>query len=485
MSTRTGSPRVSLGPSFREQVFAAAVRTSDLLAMGLALAAAFAVHAGASTGASWPAGADVLLAMTLLLAASASFSALGLYARALPRVSERNVVALAGATALAASALAGVGALLVPGRLSTEQLALVWGASTALALAGRLALWGLARCVPARSATVRRVLILGSGPRAIRYAKDVEATPEAGIQILGFADEDWSGLEQFRARGRHLVCDFKNFAAFLRQNVVDEVVVAMPLSVLHRSRFDPLAEALEQGVTLRFVACAVDDLDLASTHAGPAATRVAVTRFGGRVDGWGAVIKRGIDVVAAFGLLCLLAPLFAVVALVVRLGSPGPAFFVQERVGLNGRTFPMFKFRTMVDGAEALQVELESRNNADGPVFKMTDDPRITSIGRFLRRSSVDELPQLLNVLRGEMSLVGPRPLPLRDVDGFREDAHRRRFSVRPGLTGLWQVSGRSTLPFEQWVEHDLRYVDDWSLRMDIEILVKTIPAVLRAEGAV
>jgi exopolysaccharide biosynthesis polyprenyl glycosylphosphotransferase len=470
---------MALGPSFREQVFASALRASDLLAMGLGLTAALALRPPDA------AASDVLLAVALLLSASASFAALGLYEPGPPRRAFRVLGAVSLATALATGALAGAGAWLAPGRLGTAQLALVWTASTALALAGRGLLRALARCLPASPRGCRNVLVLGSGPRAIRYAQQIEATPEAGARVVGFADEDWPGLEAFRGTGRNLVCDLKNFAAFLRQNVVDELAVALPLSVLHRSTSDPIGEALEQGVTLRFVACAVDASEPIGSQAGPAAARVAVTRFGGRVEGWGAVAKRAIDLAAASALLVLLAPLFALRALAVRLTSAGSAFFVQERVGLNGRTFPMFKFRTMVDGAEALQLELESRNDADGPVFKIADDPRITPLGHFLRRSSLDELPQLLNVLRGEMSLVGPRPLPLRDVDGFREDAHRRRFSVKPGLTGLWQVSGRSTLPFEQWVEHDLRYVDAWSLRMDLEILVKTIPAVLRADGAV
>jgi len=173
-----------------------------------------------------------------------------------------------------------------------------------------------------------------------------------------------------------------------------------------------------------------------------------------------------------------------VVAALIRLTSKGPIFFRQERLGVNKRTFLIYKFRTMVPDAEKLIEALEDQNQVSGPVFKIMDDPRITPIGRMLRRSSIDELPQLFNVLKGDMSLVGPRPLPVRDYQGFNEDWQRRRFSVRPGITCLWQVNGRSSIPFEQWMRLDLQYMDEWSLWLDIKILARTIPAVLRGSGA-
>jgi lipopolysaccharide/colanic/teichoic acid biosynthesis glycosyltransferase len=160
-------------------------------------------------------------------------------------------------------------------------------------------------------------------------------------------------------------------------------------------------------------------------------------------------------------------------------------FFIQRRVGYNRRQFNMVKFRTMVPDAERLQKELEALNEAHGPVFKIKDDPRITSIGRLLRKTSLDELPQLFNVLRGDMSLVGPRPLPLRDVQRFEENYLKRRFSVKPGITCLWQVNGRSaTTSFDEWIEQDLAYIDHWSFVLDLKILAKTIPAVIKGTGA-
>lgn len=172
-------------------------------------------------------------------------------------------------------------------------------------------------------------------------------------------------------------------------------------------------------------------------------------------------------------------------ALLIRLTSPGPVLFRQQRAGLNGRPFTMYKFRSMVTNAEQLKHELEQLNEMSGPVFKLTNDPRVTPIGRFLRRYSIDELPQLINVLRGEMSLVGPRPLPLDEVARFDDVAHRRRLSVKPGLTCLWQISGRSELrDFKEWVRLDLEYIDHWSLWLDFKILLRTIPVVLTAKGA-
>jgi lipopolysaccharide/colanic/teichoic acid biosynthesis glycosyltransferase len=176
---------------------------------------------------------------------------------------------------------------------------------------------------------------------------------------------------------------------------------------------------------------------------------------------------------------------FPIVAIAIKLSSPGPIFFRQQRSGQNGRPFTLFKFRTMVTNAEQYKHELEAMNEMSGPVFKLTNDPRVTAVGRFLRKYSLDELPQLWNVLRGDMSLVGPRPLPVDEVKRFSDLAHRRRLSVKPGLTCLWQIGGRNQIfDFKEWVRLDLEYIDNWSLWLDVKILLLTIPAVLRGTGA-
>ena len=200
---------------------------------------------------------------------------------------------------------------------------------------------------------------------------------------------------------------------------------------------------------------------------------------------WQSVIKHVMDLVGAFILLIVLSPLFLLIAIAIKLTSPGPVFFQQQRSGQNGAPFILYKFRTMITNAEQLKHELEALNEMSGPVFKVTNDPRITRIGKWLRRYSLDELPQLFNVLRGEMSLVGPRPLPVDEVKRFSDLAHRRRLSVKPGITCLWQISGRNQIKdFKDWVRLDLEYIDNWSLWLDLSILLRTIPAVFAATGA-
>ncbi|MGH7989617.1 MAG: sugar transferase [Limisphaerales bacterium] len=201
---------------------------------------------------------------------------------------------------------------------------------------------------------------------------------------------------------------------------------------------------------------------------------------------WQSVMKWLMDMIGTLGLLLLIGWwLFPLIALAIKITSPGPVFFKQQRSGLNGSPFTLYKFRTMTSNAEQLKHELEAMNEMSGPVFKVTNDPRVTRIGKILRKYSLDELPQLFNVLRGEMSLVGPRPLPVDEAKRFNDLAHRRRLSVKPGLTCLWQISGRNHITdFKDWVRLDLEYIDRWSLWLDLEILLRTLPAVLRGTGA-
>ncbi len=198
---------------------------------------------------------------------------------------------------------------------------------------------------------------------------------------------------------------------------------------------------------------------------------------------WSGALKRAFDVIASVILLFLFSPLMLLVAILIKLTSPGPALFRQPRLGYHRRNFTMYKFRTMAKDAEQRIRDVEHLNEVSGPVFKIRRDPRVTWIGRLLRRSSIDELPQLVNVLKGDMSLVGPRPLSYRDYEGWHH-WQPRRFHVRPGMTCLWQIQGRSLVPFAKWMQLDLQYVDDWSLWLDFQILARTIPAVLKGTGA-
>jgi exopolysaccharide biosynthesis polyprenyl glycosylphosphotransferase len=264
---------------------------------------------------------------------------------------------------------------------------------------------------------------------------------------------------------------------------VDEVFIALP-----RDKYGPLVEEIvrlceEQGIIVR-VQPELFKLKIARWQFDELDGMPIVTIRSGPPDGWQLIAKRWIDFCGSAVLLFAMAPIFAIVAMLIKLDSPGPIFFRQERVGLNKRRFRLFKFRTMVDGADKQQQMLERLNEAKGPVFKIKDDPRITRMGKLLRRFSIDELPQLFNVLRGEMSLVGPRPLPVRDIERIDIQWHKRRLSMKPGVTCLWQVNGRSDVSFDYWVQMDLEYIDKWSLGLDMKILAKTIPAVLRGSGA-
>ena len=267
------------------------------------------------------------------------------------------------------------------------------------------------------------------------------------------------------------------------QEPVDEVFIALP-----RNKYGLLVENIvhlceEQGIIVR-MQTEMFNLKVAKWQVDLLDGIPMVTIRSGPPDGWQLVAKWWIDRCGSAMLLLVLAPILLIVAALIKLDSPGPVFFRQERVGLYKRRFRLIKFRTMVDGADRQQQVLEHLNEAAGPVFKIRDDPRITRLGKFLRRFSIDELPQLLNVLRGEMSLVGPRPLPVRDVERIAVQWHKRRLSMKPGLTCLWQVNGRSNVSFDHWVHMDLEYIDRWSLGLDLKILLKTIPAVLKGAGA-
>jgi exopolysaccharide biosynthesis polyprenyl glycosylphosphotransferase len=327
-------------------------------------------------------------------------------------------------------------------------------------------------------------VILGTNSRALEFAQNIEAAPGLDYRILGFVDDEWQGTDRFIKTGRKLLSDHKGLAEFLRNSVVDELVVYLPLRSFHESLSQVAALCEHQGIILRLDSD-IFGLKKTQMRAREFDDDCRVVTFGGTQEGWPIVIKRLLDVLGALALLMLLSPILALAALLVRVTSEGPVFFLQERVGLNKRRFRIYKFRTMVPDAEKLITQLQDQNEAGGPVFKIKNDPRITPIGKLLRRTSIDELPQLLNVLKGEMSLVGPRPLPVRDYEGFDQDWQRRRFSVRPGITCLWQVSGRSSITFEQWMKLDLQYLDEWSLWLDLQILVWTIPAVLKGSGAI
>lgn len=367
--------------------------------------------------------------------------------------------------------------------LTLEFLLLYWGIlSSSLCLSRVVLRLSLAR-VRAGGRNLRYMLILGTNPRAVAFARSIVSNPETGYRLLGFVDDDWHQMAEFKRSGFELVCDYGNLADFLRRNVVDEAVIYLPYASFHRHWAEVASLCSDHGTTLRVN---TDTFGFNTTRwlASESDGLLSISTKTSAADHYALMIKRALDIAVSGTLLLLTAPLLGVVALAIKMTSPGPVFFLQERIGMNKRRFKIWKFRTMVTNAEQLMASLEKMNEVSGPVFKMKNDPRITRIGKFLRKSSIDELPQLLNVLKGDMSLVGPRPLPVRDYDGFNEDWQRRRFSAKPGITCLWQVNGRSGISFDQWMRLDLQYMDEWSLWLDLKILARTVPAVVRGSGA-
>lgn len=323
----------------------------------------------------------------------------------------------------------------------------------------------------------RKAIVIGSGTRASDLSY-LASRSHPGLEVIGCLDEEYVGANRLKD---NYLGTLDELSDLLKSTPIDLVLIGLPV----KSCYDDIQYVIRicecAGVECEYLA----DIFATSRTAeqrSPAPWEIAVLGDPrGDLRLW---IKRVIDVFLAAFMLVILSPLMAVIAVCIRLTSPGPALFIQERYGHNRRRFLILKFRTMVEGAERHQDSLEAANEVPGPVFKIKDDPRVTKIGTFLRRTSLDELPQLVNVLRGDMSLVGPRPLAVRDVARFKESWLLRRFSVRPGLTCLWQISGRSNMVFDEWMKLDLAYIDAWSLGLDFLILIRTIPAVLRCSGA-
>ena len=392
----------------------------------------------------------------------------------------RNIIK---ATTIGTIVILGIAILFRIRMVTPVFLGTFWVASSGVTILSRLFLRCVLELIRIYGRNLRNMLIVGTNPRAVRFARKIETRPELGYRIIGFVDDEWKGFGNFQNAGYTLVADFNKLPLFLRDNVIDEVVIALPINSLYNRASSIIALCEKQGIIVRYLSD-IFNSKLSRSVSEQLGGIPLLSHYTGAMNGWPLLIKRLLDFTLAIILLFLLLPLFLLIPLLIKITSTGPVFFVQERVGLSKRRFRLYKFRTMVSDAEKMQSELEQFNEVSGPVFKINDDPRITKVGKLLRKTSLDELPQLFNVLRGDMSLVGPRPLPERDYNGFDHDWHRRRFSVRPGITCLWQIGGRNGIPFDRWMELDMEYIDNWSLWMDLKILLGTIPAVLKGSGA-
>jgi exopolysaccharide biosynthesis polyprenyl glycosylphosphotransferase len=320
----------------------------------------------------------------------------------------------------------------------------------------------------------RRAVLVGSGPHieavahALTGGQHPEVDPVGFVSLTPRAGNGLKDLGPLDRLERHL-------------DDVDEVLIADP-DFPQEEAVELVERCHRHGVRVR-VAPSTMEILMDRVEFVPGQTLPLFELKPPVFEGVDYVVKRSFDLVVSVLVLIVLSPLLALIALAIRLGSPGPAIYRSNRPGIGGAPFPCFKFRTMTHDAEHRQQDLEDRNEMEGALFKIRDDPRVTRVGAFLRRWSLDELPQLFNVVRGEMSIVGPRPLPQRDYDRL-EEWHRKRYLVLPGMTGLWQVSGRSELDFDELVRLDFLYLERWSVFLDLSIMLKTIPAVIRAKGA-
>jgi exopolysaccharide biosynthesis polyprenyl glycosylphosphotransferase len=336
--------------------------------------------------------------------------------------------------------------------------------------------------IRSRGYNYRQILIVGRNERAAKLAQRIELYPELGLRILGCVDAPNGHCPHYAEYPFRVLGTLEDCEKIVKDYVVDEIFITLPIKSFY-SEIERIIKFCETvGIEAKIP---TDIFRLRSSKA-------TISRYLdlAMIDLYTSpkmnielILKRFMDIAISLFLILMLLPIFLVISVLIKATSSGPVFFRQQRVGYNGRLFTLYKFRTMVEDAEKLKKELLRHNEMDGPVFKMKDDPRVTNVGAFLRRTSVDELPQLINVLKGDMSLVGPRPPVPPEVAQYTL-GDRRRLSMKPGITGIWQVSGRNKIPFKEWMEMDREYIDHWSLWLDLKILFRTIPVVLKREGA-
>lgn len=463
------------GPLVPRPLVKAALAAADGVALAVAMAVAFRLRVllpgnNPADAASQHAvlGAVALPAWLAVFARYRLYSARFLDTRLVELV---RVVHAVGA-GVAGMAFAG---FMLRWYVARGWLALTFAAGVAAVLAEREVVRRAFAWARRRGHFMRPTVVVGTNAEGLAMYRMLRADPALGYRVEGVVGEPSPELD-----GAYLG-PLDDLAAVLRRTGATTVLVAT--TAVDTERANRLVRDLsEAGV----------HVELSSSLRDIAAGRLTVRPLGRfpvvyvepvARGGWRPAAKRASDILGATVLGLAALPVMVLVALAIRLDTPGPVLFRQQRVGRGGRLFPVLKFRTMVADAEARLAEVRDRNEADGPLFKIRDDPRVTRVGRWLRRFSLDELPQLWNVLRGEMSLVGPRPALPSEMGAWSEELHGR-LRVRPGITGMWQVGGRSEASFEEYVRLDLYYVDNWSLWIDLAILAKTVPAVLARRGA-
>ena len=364
--------------------------------------------------------------------------------------------------------------------VSRTYVLLIGAVDFVLLVIGRAATYSGVSWMRDRLKRYHYLLIVGCGPRAREMAALIEESRGMGLRLIGFVDPN-SGNASLENVGGYRVDRIEELAGILQQEVVDEIVFAVSMQEL--ARLEPVMQhcaevGMRTRVQLEFLPAAYSRIYLEKFR------DVLLLSLSSAPDSeLRLFFKRIFDVALSFAALIAFSPVLLCIATMIRMTSPGPVLFRQTRCGLGGRRFKLYKFRSMINNAEQMRAELHQLNELDGPVFKISDDPRITTVGRWLRRFSLDELPQLWNILRGDMSFVGPRPAVPEEVEQY-EDWQRRRLRMRPGLTCTWVLEGRNHVDFNRWMQLDLTYIDNWSLWLDFKIFLRTIPIVLSGRGA-
>jgi exopolysaccharide biosynthesis polyprenyl glycosylphosphotransferase len=455
----------------------------DLFLVNLAFILAYwlryELEVGGEVAAQFFLGLEAYLPVQLVLSVVllAVFAASGLYRnRSRPSLVEEGVRVLSATSVGMMTVLAAVYLFRGFG-YSRGLFAFTWVLVVAFLWLARLGAYLLRVYRQSRGMGLRRVLVVGAGSMGHMVMHIITTEPGLGYRLVGYVSEDGnSEAGRFPSLGR-----VEDLSGVVSDHNIDEVIIALPSNSHHKVP-DLADHCQEEGLTFKIVPdlyeLSLSRVDIDDLRGLPLIGVKESSIYGANL-----VVKRIFDIITSLLLLVLLLPVGLLVALAIKLDSRGPVLFRQSRLGRNGKQFEALKFRSMKMGSEAERDALSQQNEASWPLFKMRNDPRVTRVGRFLRRTSLDEVPQLWNVLKGDMSLVGPRPPVPSEVEEYHP-WQRRRLEAPPGITGLWQVSGRSDLPFDEMVMLDIYYIENWSLVLDFGILLRTIPAVISGRGA-
>jgi exopolysaccharide biosynthesis polyprenyl glycosylphosphotransferase len=436
---------------------------------------------------AWPLGADISFTPAILFIVAISaviwvliFDYLGAYSYQRFTSITTEIIIICKTVFLGSLLLIGLWFILRPGYTSRILVLLFIIANLILLTIEKLLLFYIAGIIRRWGKNRKVVLVIGTGGQARRFVDAIKANFNWGLDILGFLDVNQDKVSQ-KIFDKPILGGVADITSILKAHPLDEVIIAVSTRCL--GEIAPVMEACErEGVQVRIISDFLGDI--AKKIRVDVVYNLPVVSISYIPENKTALaIKRGMDIVISFVLLILLSPLMLLITLAIKLISPGPVFYQWNVVGFNKRPFTSWKFRTMVQNADQLKEKLSSANEMEGPVFKIRNDPRITPVGKILRKFSLDELPQLWSVLKGDMSLVGPRPASPHELARY-ESWHRRKLSIKPGITCLWQVNGRNRVSnFDDWVKMDLEYIDNWSIGLDIEILGRTLITVLRGTG--